>query len=487
MMRRAMTFLCFLLFFLCGAAEEVGLDTVPWTDAAYSWTPEGMRLPRINRNLSGKGEIRIGRKNYSRGICGHTGFSIVYRLDRTADSFHAKIGVDEERLPKERDEETSVRFVVLADHRIVLDRTLELGAAAEEVNLDLRNVHQLELRGEYGRGFRLQRVAWAEPVFRTRTPEKLRETLKRNRLEHERKTAFVPEYPTPPRGSVCRIRKVRWNGFDNAYRVRWSTFEALLIPEYGGRIMEFRNTHRMNLLKTTVFPGPERLLRGKTPDRSGGHFMRIHPSPAFYPNDPLLKHAPYSIAFPAEGEIVMRSPESTLFRVVCEYRLRFEPDGLLVENRVINQAPFRRELGIWSITRLETSALARLILPPERKEPPMRLQLEQRGGLLRLIRHPERLELALSSGGTKGVPFAQLRCWCDPAEIRTEGRKGSRMHIRYQTPAKDLNGEFPVHIFINPALTEEESHSPTLPRNPGEVLSFREHWSAEQTAEAPIP
>ena len=53
------------------------------------------------------------------------------------------------------------------------------------------------------------------------------------------------------------------------------------------------------------------------------------------------------------------------------------------------------------------------------------------------------------------------------------------MRIRYQTPAEELNGEYPVHIFINNALTEEESHSPTLPEHPVGVLSLREHWSAE--------
>lgn len=477
-MRTAIRLLFFALTLLCGA-EEIGLDTLPWTDAAYSWTPDGPALPQINRNLSGKGPIRIGGKTFSRGICGHTGFSIVYRLDRTADSFSAWFGIDEEQHPKDRPEKTDVRFIILTDHRKVVDRTLPLGAKAEKAEIDLRGVHQLELRGEYGCGFRLQRVAWAEAVFRTRTPEKLRAALKRNRLEHERKLAFIPEYPSAPDWKNKQIRKVRWNGFENAWRIEWSSFEALLLPEYGGRIMEFRKKGGENLLKTTVFPGPERLLRGKTPDRSGGHFMRFHPSPAFYPNDPLLKHAPYTIAFPAEGEIVMTSPESTLFRIIFEYRLKLEPDGLSVENRIINKAPYRRELGIWSITRLETSSLARLLLPPERRNPPAKLLLEQRGNLLNLIRTPERMILDLSTNPPERFSFAQLRCWSDPPEIRTEGRNGTRMRIRYQTPAEDLNGEYPVHIFINSALTEEESHSQTLPREAGEALSFREHWSIE--------
>ena len=69
--------------------------------------------------------------------------------------------------------------------------------------------------------------------------------------------------------------------------------------------------------------------------------MRFHPSPAFYPNDPLLRHAPYTITFPAEGEAVMTSQESTLFRIVYENRLKFEADGLSLENR-LGQAERKR-------------------------------------------------------------------------------------------------------------------------------------------------
>lgn len=114
---------------------------------------------------------------------------------------------------------------------------------------------QLELRGEYGRGFRLQRVAWGNPVFRTRTADALRSALERNRKKHEKILAFVPQYPDAPEWKTCRIRKVAWNGFANAYRIEGKEFEALLVPEYGGRILEFRRKDGENLLKTTVYPG----------------------------------------------------------------------------------------------------------------------------------------------------------------------------------------------------------------------------------------
>ena len=54
----------FSLVWLCCTAvlpaAEVGLETLPWTDAAWFWTADGPALPRINTNLSGRGTISIG-------------------------------------------------------------------------------------------------------------------------------------------------------------------------------------------------------------------------------------------------------------------------------------------------------------------------------------------------------------------------------------------------------------------------------------------
>ena len=54
---------------LCGSGAEVGLETLPWTDAAWSWSQDGPVLPKINTNLSGKGKISIGGVRFERGIC----------------------------------------------------------------------------------------------------------------------------------------------------------------------------------------------------------------------------------------------------------------------------------------------------------------------------------------------------------------------------------------------------------------------------------
>ena len=102
---------------------------------------------------------------------------------------------------------------------------------------------------------------------------------------------------------------------------------------------------------------------------AGGHFLRIQPSKNFHPNDPLLQHGKYRIDFPAEGVIRMSSAESSLFQVVCEYRLRIVPgsDVLELTNTLINTAPYDRPLGTWSITRVRSAGLKRVLLPSVRE------------------------------------------------------------------------------------------------------------------------
>ena len=75
------------------AAADLSLTEVPATDARAFWTWNGISRPFRNRNLSG-GTIRIGTREFAKGLCGHTPFSNIYRLDGLADEFRAEIGVE---------------------------------------------------------------------------------------------------------------------------------------------------------------------------------------------------------------------------------------------------------------------------------------------------------------------------------------------------------------------------------------------------------
>lgn len=478
-MKRLLLFFLFLPAVLCPAAE-VGLETLPWTDAAYSWTPDGSKLPQINRNLSGKGAISIGGVRFERGICGHTGFSIVYNLDKNADSFSAMIGLDDERHPKDSGDSANVLFAVMVDRKEVFHRLMRLGEKPEAVEIDLRGKSQLELRGEYGTcGFLLQRVAWGTPVIRTKSPEKLRAALELNRKKHERNLRFEPVYPAAPHWKRIRIRKTAWNGFQNAYHIENGRLGMTVVPEFGGRIMEFSANGKTSLLKPSFVSGQRAVVRGRCGDSGGGHFMRVQPSKAFHPNDPLLQHGKFRIEFPAEGEIRMTSAESALFQAVYEYRIRILPDtdDIEITNTLINTAPYERLLGIWSITRLDSFLLRRILLPPEQTPSSAEMIISKRGNAVKLTAEEQGTELQMNIKPKTPHDFFELRAKCGKAEITAEAKNGSRLRFSYRESRRSADGEFPVHLFLCDRFTEIESHGPTRLLKPGERISLTEKWT----------
>ena len=462
---------------LCGSGAEVGLETLPWTDAAWSWSQDGPVLPKINTNLSGKGKISIGGVRFERGICGHTGFSIVYRLDRTADSFSAMIGVDDERHPKDFGREADVRFAVLADRQEVFQRRMRLGEKPVPVHVDLRGKTQLELRGEYGKGgFLLQRVAWGNPVLRTSSPERLRTVLERNREKHMQNLAAQPVYPEAPAWKRIRISKINWNGFRNAYRIDNGRIAFTVVPECGGRIMEFGAAGKTSLLKTSVPPAKVRMIRGRSGDSAGGHFMRVQPPTGFHPNDPLVQHGPFRIEFPAEGEVRMTSAESALFQLLYEYRIRIVPDSgrLEITNTLINTAPYERQLGIWSITRLETFALKRVLLSSGQGN----RKISQMGDSVKVAETADGIELRINFRLKTPRDFLELRAWPAETELRVESKEGNFLRIRYEGADRSPEGESPIHLYFCERFSEMESHGPTRLLKPGERISLTDKWHA---------
>ena len=473
---RIFLFLFLLLGALFSSGAEVGLETLPWTDASWSWSQDGSTLPKRNANLSGKGKISIGGVRFDRGICGHTGFSIVYQVDKNADSFSAMIGLDDERHPKDFGTSADVLFVVLVDRQAVFQRRMRLGEKPFPVRVDLRGKTQFELRGEYGKeGFLLQRVAWGNPLIRTSSPEKLRDALERNRKKHEQNLKEVPIYPPAPAWKHLRISKVEWNGFRNAYRIENGYFTVTVVPECGGRIMEFGAVGKPSLLKSTVPPAKFRTVRGRSGDSAGGHFMRVQPSRGFHPGDPLLQHGKFRIEFPAEGEIRMTSAESSLFQVIYEYRLRIQPESekLEITNTLINTAPYERLLGIWSITRLESSALKRILLPPDRGI----RKISKEGDSVNVSANSDGIELQLDFQSKASRDFFELRSWSAETEVAAESRKGNFLRIRYEGADRSPKGESPIHLYFCELFSEMESHGPTRLLKPGERISLMEQWS----------
>ena len=473
---KSFLFLSLLIYTLFSSGAEVGLETLPWTDASWSWSQDGTVLPKINTNLSGKGNISIGGIPFERGICGHTGFSIVYNLDRTADSFSAMIGLDDERHPKDSGTTADVRFAVLVDRKEVFHRQMHLGEKPFPIQIDLRGKTQLELRGEYGKGgFLLQRVAWGNPVIRTSAPEKLRAALERNRKKHMQNLAAEPVYPDAPAWKRIRISRIEWNGFRNAYRIDNGRIAFTVVPECGGRIMEFGAVGKTSLLKPSVPPAKLRTVRGRSGDSAGGHFMRVQPSKGFHPNDPLLQHGPFRIEFPAEGEIRMTSAESALFQLVYEYQIRIAPESekLEITNTLINRAPYERLLGIWSITRLDSFALKRILLPSACGK----RTISKQGDSVKTAGFTGGIELQIDIRPKTPHDFFELRAWSPVAEIPVEAKDGSRLLFRYESANSSPVGDPAIHLFLCDRFSEMESHGPTRLLKPGERISLTETWT----------
>ena len=242
--------------------------------------------------------------------------------------------------------------------------------------------------------------------------------------------------------------------------------------------MEFKAPGKESLLKASVPPVASRTVRGRAPDAAGGHFMRVQPSKSFHPNDPLLQHGRFRIEFPSEGEIRMTSSESALFQVVYEYRIRIAPgsDVLEIENSLINTAPYERLLGVWSITRLDSFSLKRILLSAGNDSPAFRPEVAKHGDAVTLIRRSRNTELQTAIREKTPRDFFELRAWPETAGLVAESRNGTRLQIKYQTLRRNRKQEASLHLFLCDRFSEMESHGPTRLLKPGQRISLMERW-----------
>ncbi|MEI7987244.1 MAG: NPCBM/NEW2 domain-containing protein [Armatimonadota bacterium] len=90
--------------------------------------------------------IKIGGRTFEYGVGTHAASECTIQLHKSAVSFHAFVGVDDET-----DRKGSVQFLVLVDDKKVFDSgVMKGGSAAKEVNVDLKGASILELVVEDG-------------------------------------------------------------------------------------------------------------------------------------------------------------------------------------------------------------------------------------------------------------------------------------------------------------------------------------------------
>ncbi len=421
---------------LCGLlwAAELSLTETPATDSRYFWTYDGYREPILNRNLAGNA-ISVGGSVFERGISGHTPFGMTYCLNKTADSITAFAGLEDEDHPKDAVySELSIFVIVLADGKEVFRREHFWKAPPLRLEIDLRGVHQLELRAESGKGksTHRHRVAFGNPQFHTGRPEELLRNLAAARTERD--AALYRQLPPP--------RLPDWRQYETAllddgtFRVSNRDCEAIFAPNAGGRLIRFARKGGENLLGAPLPNDPrQKLKQGRAADFGGGHFLRHLPRDYFLPGDPMHEHAFYETEFPAEGVVVLRSAPSAVYLTQLEYRFEFPPAGaaLKLTGSVINCAPFPRNLGVWSLTRVDV-ANAKTV--------------ETNDAAFDLT-NPFELTLL---GTALTARFAG----------------GDRLRIRYEAEQ--------LQIFYGRKLLELEGLSPIHPVPPGGKVSLTEHW-----------
>jgi hypothetical protein len=118
--------------------------------------------PRFGTNVQG-GPLRIGPRAFDQGIGTQSRTLLAYRLDGTAKTFSAWVGLDNSAGPK-----ASSRAVVLLDGKAVYDSgPLKAGDIPRRVQVDLGSAKLLILATEFGEGGGIRDwVNWCQPVTR---------------------------------------------------------------------------------------------------------------------------------------------------------------------------------------------------------------------------------------------------------------------------------------------------------------------------------
>lgn len=461
--------------------ERIALGDVPCTDDAWFWTQDGPRRFAVDRNLMGRG-LSIGGRAYQRGIAGHTGFSAVYNLSGLATSFRCLVGVDDEDHPRDRDGQdraADLDAVVLVDRREVLRTTIRLGAAAIPLSVDLAGAQQLELRGEYGRtGFVRQRIDFVDAEFSVGDPARFLAAAADRQARARAERSMAVEYPDAPGWKLHGIRKEAYRGLANAYRITTPHLELVVAPECGGMICSLSAPGGRNLLSENFDPARAELARGRAAD-GGGHFNRHQPGRLFVPPEPLLLYGRYTIGFPAEGRIVMRSPESSYLFLRQGYEIAIADDGgsLRIRNIQTNTAPFPQECGIWSITRIDTGATTALRIPAGIPEPPLPPFFEPRehAGMVRSDQGWDEIVLAPEVRRLLEAQAIEWRSFSSRPAI--EAHVGGLVFTTALPDGGSRRDRHPVHLYLSKRFIELEFHGETGLVPPGGSVELAETWS----------
>jgi len=465
------------------AADKIDIDSVPWTDACYFWSMEGKRLPVFNKNLMGS-KLSIGGVKYDNGIAGHTPFSVVYNLSGEALSFSAIVGVDDEAHPRDpkKLKSASVEVQILLDRKIVKRFTVGLGQKGIPISVDLRDKQQIELRGTYKTGFVKQRIDFANAYFEVKN----RKTFLKTDLAWQQKVKTQlfrkVNYPIAPEWKNIKIKKVKYRNWNNAYKLSNSKCSLIIVPEYGGRILKFVLQNKKNILFQGQNPTDNNLHKRGMAISGGGNFSRPQPRNYFGSSDPILAYGQYSIAFPSEGEVIMTSAKSYYFGLQYIYHIKLHPDSAKVTLTTThkNIASYPHEAGVWSLTRINTSKAAAIIMPKEIKNPYRKFKLSPETIVLEYEKNSRFDKFTITPKFlAKNRCYLELQNFPSVSEMKVLMKDNTifTKSFKYKKSMNPYMPKFyPAHFYICNSFIEVETHGPTKSLKPGKTISWSETW-----------
>ncbi len=345
--------------------DSIPLESVPWTAGSYytlsDWQIGKFLSQQYNRSLPGT-PFRINGVPYNSGIGSWVGNHTVYHIAGAADSFACQIGFDDATPFLEKNPMGTVS--VFADSKLVCKKNICYGKLTD-LNIDLRGKELLQFWFTGIAGHPGGYINIVNAAFKTSQPERLRKVLNDAQKTLQKNEQRHPVYPEPPQWKKVKIRRIAYGEFKNAYRISNDKITLVVLPEFGGRLVAVFNNRNENFLAEDLPHEPSyRLRQAISGSFSGGHFMRFHPLQSYLPQDVLLSHGAFDIKFPEDGRIVMTSPVSSRFLVQYQYEITVSGSSeFTLTERIINHAKFSRELGIWSLNRINRDILKEVNLP----------------------------------------------------------------------------------------------------------------------------
>jgi len=144
------------------SAETVWLDSLDVSVATQGWGE-----PHKNKSVDGHA-LTIGGQSFEHGFGTHAEGTLIIHLDGGAQSFSAKVGVDDE---VNKNPAASVEFSVIGDGtNLWTSGVMRAGDAAKACEVKLTGVKVLALKvGDAGDGISFDHADWADAKFETDT------------------------------------------------------------------------------------------------------------------------------------------------------------------------------------------------------------------------------------------------------------------------------------------------------------------------------